>query len=94
MDKSCLLCQLADLRIDSILDQIACSDEVYQSILQTSKEYAEELEQLDLSEKAKRLIDCHASEQNALGSRYGILAYRLGFSDGMKLILAALQFHS
>lgn len=54
MDKSCLLCQLTDLRIDTVLDRIACSDEVYQSILQTSKEYAEELEQLDLSEKAEK----------------------------------------
>lgn len=33
------------------------------------------------------LIDRYVSEQNALGSRYGMLAYLLGFSDCKAMFL-------
>ena len=52
------------------------------------------MEQMNLSEEARKLMDCHASAQNAMGGRYGELAYRLGFADCMELILSALQFRS
>jgi hypothetical protein len=36
---------------------------------------------MDLSKEIRLLIDRYVSEQNALGSRFGMLAYLLGFSD-------------
>ena len=35
----------------------------------------------------RQLIDRYVSEQNALGSRYGMLAYLLGFSDCKAMFL-------
>lgn len=93
MEKNCVFCQLSDFRTDSGMSHIVLDDAEYQAILKKSDEYEEALDQLELSEKAKKLLDCFASEQNALGARYGILAYRLGFSDCLKLVLGALQFY-
>ena len=38
-----------------------------------------------------QLIDRYVSEQNALGARYGALAYLLGFSDCIELFRNTLQ---
>jgi hypothetical protein len=46
-----------------------------------SDEYSDKLDEMDLPKEIWLLIDGYVSEQNALGSRYGMLAYLLGFSD-------------
>lgn len=50
-------------------------------------EYFGSLESLHLSAKAMELINHYMSGYNAIGSRYGILAYMLGFSDFRELLL-------
>ena len=40
---------------------------------------------MDLPKEVQSLIDLHSCEQNALGARYGVLAYLLGFSDCVEL---------
>ena len=94
MDKDSVLAQLTDLRLDGVQDQIACVDEEYLSLSRESKCYLEKLERLELSDEARKLMDRHASAQNAMGGRYGELAYRLGFADCMELVLSALRPHS
>ena len=42
---------------------------------------------MDLSKEIRLLIDRYVSEQNALGSRFGMLAYLLGFSDCKTMFL-------
>ena len=37
------------------------------------------------------LVDHYVSEQNALGARYGALAYLLGFSDCVELMAKPLH---
>lgn len=46
---------------------------------------------MDLPKEIKSLIYRLISEQNALGTRYGTLAYLLGFSDCVELM--AKPFH-
>ncbi|MDO4338924.1 MAG: hypothetical protein Q4C91_12705 [Eubacteriales bacterium] len=70
------------------------NDEESQQISKKSDEYLENLDALNLPRKVRLLIDRHASEQNALGARYGALAYLLGFSDCIDLFCAASHFHS
>jgi len=38
-----------------------------------------------------KLIDRHVSGYNAIGSRYGMLAYTLGFSDCRELLLGTAR---
>ena len=49
--------------------------------------YSGELDRMDLSKEFRLLIDRYVSEQNALGSRYGMFAYLLGFSDCKAMFL-------
>ena len=42
---------------------------------------------MDLSKEIRLLIDRYVSEQNALGSRFEMLAYLLGFSDCKAMFL-------
>ena len=59
----------------------------YQEIVRKSDVYFDELAALQLPEETRLLIDRCISEQNALGSRYGMLAYQLGFTDCKELVL-------
>ncbi len=63
------------------------SDGEYQAILRKSDIYSGELDRMDLSKEIRLLIDRYVSEQNALGSRFGMLAYLLGFSDCKAMFL-------
>lgn len=47
---------------------------------------------LHLPREVRLLIDRYISEQNALGSRYGVLAYLLGFSDCVELLFGSQPF--
>lgn len=94
MDKGSVLYQLMDIRVNDTLDEIVRNDEEYQHISKKSGEYLEKLDAMALSSEIRTLIDRHASEQNALGARYGALAYMLGFSDCMDLICISPHFHA
>ena len=91
MDKDSVLYQLMDMRVNGILDRILEKDEEYQEIARKSGEYLERLEAMDLPKEARSLIDLHSCEQNALGARYGALAYLLGFSDCVELMAKPLH---
>ena len=81
MEKDSALYQLMDTRMNGIMNGIVSGDGEYQAILRKSDIYSGELDRMDLSKEIRLLIDRYVSEQNALGSRFGMLAYLLGFSD-------------
>lgn len=94
MDKDSVLYQLMDLRVNTIMNSIVGTDEDYQEILRRSDEYSDRLDAMGLPKKAMQLIDHYVSEQNALGARYGALAYLLGFSDCIELFRSRLDVHA
>ena len=71
--------QLMGLRMNSVMNEITNSDMEYQEIIRKSDIYSDKLDALQLPKETRLLIDGYVSEQNALGSRYGMLAYQLGF---------------
>ena len=85
MDKDSVMYQLMDLRVNTILNSIQAADEEYQEIKRMSDVYSGQLDAMDLPRETRLLIDKYVSEQNALGARYGALAYLLGFSDCIEL---------
>ena len=87
MEKDSALYQLMDTRMHSVMNGIVSSDGEYQAILRRSDIYAGELDRMDLSKEIRLLIDRYVSEQNALGFRFGMLAYLLGFSDYKAMFL-------
>ena len=91
MDKDSVLYLLMDMRVNGILDRILEKDEEYQGIARKSGEYLDRLEAMELPQEARLLIDLHSCEQNALGARYGALAYLLGFSDCVELMAKPLH---
>lgn len=80
------------LRMNSVMNEITNSDMEYQEIIRRSDIYSDKLEALQLPKETRLLIDRYVSEQNALGSRYGMLAYQLGFSDCKELFIERLPF--
>ncbi len=87
MEKDSALYQLMDTRMNGVMNDIVNSDGEYQEILRRSDEYSGRLEKIGLPVDIRLLIDRYVSEQNALGSRYGMLAYLLGFSDCKAMFL-------
>lgn len=67
--------------MNSVMNGITNGDGECQAILRKADEYSGKLERIGLPVDVRQLIDQYVSEQNALGSRYGMLAYLLGFSD-------------
>ena len=87
MEKDSALYQLMDTRMNGVMNGIVNSDGEYQAILRKSDIYSGELDRMNLSKEIRLLIDRYVSEQNALGSRFGMLAYLLGFSDCKAMFL-------
>ena len=81
MEKDSALYQLMDTRMNGVMNGIVSGDGEYQAILRKSDIYSGELDRMDLSKEIRLLIDRYVSEQNALGSRFRMPAYLLGFSD-------------
>ena len=79
MDKDSVMYQLMDLRVNTVLNSILAADGDYQEIKRKADVYSGQLEAMGLSREVLQLIDRYVSEQNALGARYGALAYILGF---------------
>ena len=90
--KKTILDQLMGLRMNSVMNEITNSDMEYQEIIRKSDIYSNKLEAQQLPKETRLLIDRYVSEQNALGSRYGMLAYQLGFSDCKELFIERLPF--
>jgi len=86
------LYQLMGIRMNSVMNGITNRDGEYQAIIRKSDEYSAKLDKMDLSKEARLLIDSYVSEQNALGSRYGMLAYLLGYSDCKEMLLEKCLF--
>lgn len=86
------LYQLMGIRMNSVMNGITNRDGEYQAIIRKSDEYSDKLDKMNLSKEARLLIDNYVSEQNALGSRYGMLAYLLGYSDCKKMLLEKCHF--
>ena len=91
MDKDFVLYLLMDMRVNGILDRILEKDDEYQGIVRKTSESLDRLEAIELPQEARSLIDLHSCEQNALGARYGALAYLLGFSDCVELMAKPLH---
>ena len=91
MENDSVLYILMDMRVNGILDRILERDAEYQEIIQKSSEYSEKLDAMHLPPEVMDLVDHYASEQNALGARYGALAYLLGFSDCVELMTKPLH---
>ncbi len=91
MDNDSVLYILMDMRVNGVLDRILERDTEYQEIIQKSSEYSEKLDAMHLPPEVMDLIDHYVSEQNALGARYGALAYLLGFSDCVELMTKPLH---
>lgn len=91
MEKDSALYQLMGIRMNGVMNGvmngITNGDGEYQAILRRSDEYSGKLERVGLPVDVRQLIDRYVSEQNALGSRYGMLAYLLGFSDCKAIFL-------
>lgn len=92
MGKESALYQLMDIRMNSVMNGIVNSDGEYHAIIRKSDEYSGRLDELELPREVRLLIDGYVSEQNALGSRYGMLAYLLGFSDCKAMFLGKCLF--
>lgn len=91
MDNDSVLYLLMDMRVNGVLNRIVEADADYQEIVRKSGEYSDRLDALGLPEEVRLLIDRYVSEQNALGARYGALAYLLGFSDCVELMAKPLH---
>jgi len=91
MDKDSVMYQLMDLRVNTVLNSILEADEDYQEIRRKSDVYSGQLDTMGLPKETRLLIDRYVSEQNALGARYGALAYLLGFSDCIEMFRYTLQ---
>lgn len=94
MDMDSVLYQLMDMRTNGILDQILDADADYQEINKKSDKYSDKLKEMNLTDELRELIDRYISEQNALGARYGALAYLLGFSDCVELMTKPLHLET
>ena len=87
MEKDSALYQLMDARMNGVMNGIVKGCGEYQTIIRKSDEYSGRLDGMPLSQEVRLLIDGYVSEQNALGSRFGMLAYLLGFSDCKAMFL-------
>ena len=92
MEMESALYQLMGVCINGVMNGITNSDGQYQEIIRISDVYSGGLEEMELPEEVRLLIDRYVSEQNALGSRYGMLAYLLGFSDCKEMLLEKRLF--
>ena len=92
MDKNSALYQLMEVRMDGIMDKIVEEDALYQETNKRSDECYNKLDSMHLSKELWRLIDNYVNEKVALGTRFGELAYMLGFSDCVELMTKPFHF--
>lgn len=91
MDKTSVLHLLMGARMNGVMNGITEQDRDYQALLHEVDRYNASLESLHLPKETMHLIDQCVSGYNAIGSRYGMLAYMLGFSDCRELLLGTAR---
>ncbi len=92
MEGNTVLHQLMAVRIENAMGMITEGDALYQETKQKAGEYSDKLDTLGLPDGTKLLIDRYVSEHIANGTRYGELAYQLGFSDYAELLIGNPHF--
>lgn len=92
MEGNTVLHQLMAVRMENAMSRITENDAFYQETKLRAGEYSDKLDALDLPQETKLLIDRYVSENVANGSRYGELAYQLGFSDCSELLVGNSHF--
>ena len=97
METESALYQLMGVRMNGVMNGITNSDGQYQEIIRRSDVYSGRLEEMELPEEVRLLIDRYVSEQNAhstcaIAPRYGMLAYLLGFSACKEMLLEKRLF--
>lgn len=91
MDNNSVLHLLMGARMNGVMNGITEQDQDYQALLHEVDGFNASLESLQLPRETMRLIDQCVSGYNAIGSRYGMLAYMLGFSDCRELLLGTAR---
>ena len=86
MDKNGLLEVIALHRTGKNLDEVVEKDRDYQEALVQQQEAFDKLEKLNLTAEQKRVVDQAITANNHTGAVYGVVAYRCGMEDGIKLV--------
>lgn len=81
-----LLDILAEERIHKSLEDVLNDNKLYQERQKEVDEAINELEKVGLSREQKKVVDKALSTNNASGAAYGIVAYKQGLYDGIKLV--------
>lgn len=92
MGKDSIMEQLMAVRTDKVLNGIVENDAMYLDTKNEAAGYYVQLESMHLSEDVMQLIDRYVSAQVSNGTRYGEIAYMLGFSDCTELLSGRIPF--
>ena len=98
METESAMYQLTGVRMNGVMNGITNSDRQYQEIIRRLDVYSGRLEEMELPEEVRLLIERYVSEQNVHStilcycSQYGMLAYLLGFSDCKEMLLEKRLF--
>lgn len=84
--KNKLLDIFVKVRTYKALDRVLDRSKDYQKALRQQDVAFERLARAGLSQAQKIIVDKAISANNDCGAVYGVVAYRLGFCDGVKLI--------
>lgn len=87
MNRNDLLSKMAEFRIEDNLQSILQDEDSYNLVKAAIADCEDKLKELDLPKEAYKLIDKYASTHNDMASLYGNSAYKLGFADGIDIIL-------
>lgn len=84
--KDRLLERLVSHRMSKKIDILLRKDKSYRNAVKRQDAAFNDMKKLKLSKKQKMIIDRAISANNHCGSMYGVVAYRLGLQDGIKLM--------
>ena len=87
MNRDSVLYQLMEVRMDARMAKLTDEDSVYQTTAKEAGKYSKKLDALKLPRETTQLIDGYVNAHIEQGSRFGDLAYILGFSDCIELLM-------
>lgn len=88
-----LLDLLVWVRTHKALDRAVMKSRDYQYTLKQQDEAFDILDRAGLSREQKTIVDRAISAANHCGTVYGVVAYRLGLQDGIKLMSELKEFN-
>ena len=88
-----LLDLLVWVRTHKALDRAVMKSRDYQYMLKQQDEAFDSLDRAGLSKEQKTIVDRAISATNHCGTVYGVVAYRLGLQDGIKLMSELKEFN-